>query len=86
MVTPAGGAAAWVSASVTALGVAVFLMMSEPKGGHQEATPAAWLPALLTLAASPPLYPPAGRGSPVRRAASICHGVGDRVGGAGDVP
>ena len=40
--------AAWVSASVTSAGLAVFLVMSEPKGGHPQATAQAWLPALLT--------------------------------------
>ena len=40
--------AAWVSASVTSAGLAVFLIMAEPRGGHPEATAQAWLPALLT--------------------------------------
>ena len=40
--------AAWVSASVTAAGLAVFLVMAEPRGGHPQATAHAWLPALLT--------------------------------------
>ena len=40
--------AAWASASVTSAGLAVFLVMSEPKGGHAQATGGAWLPALLT--------------------------------------
>lgn len=43
----AGGA--WAAASVTAAGLAVFLVMSEPKGGHAGATSSAWLPALLTF-------------------------------------
>jgi hypothetical protein len=41
--------AAWAAASVTAAGLAIFLVMSEPKGGHTSATTAAWLPALLTF-------------------------------------
>lgn len=63
-------AAAWVSASVTSAGLAVFLVMAEPRGGHPGATTQAWLPALLTfggLAALSAVL--AGRGSPARRAA-----------------
>jgi drug/metabolite transporter (DMT)-like permease len=62
--------AAWVSASVTALGLALFLVMSEPKGGHARVTPAGWLPALLTLGGLAAAFTlAASRGSPVRRAA-----------------
>ena len=39
--------AAWMSALLTAAGLAVFLVASEPKGGHPQATRGAWLPALL---------------------------------------
>jgi drug/metabolite transporter (DMT)-like permease len=62
--------AAWASAAVTSAGLAVFLVMSEPKGGHAEVTADAWIPALLVcggLAAA--LAVLAGRGSPMRRAA-----------------
>ncbi len=63
-------AAAWVSASVTSAGLAVFLIMAEPRGGHPEATSQAWLPALLTCGGLAALLAVlAGRGSPVRRAA-----------------
>jgi drug/metabolite transporter (DMT)-like permease len=63
-------AAAWVSASVTSAGLALFLVMSQPKGGHPKATAGAWLPALLTFgAASAVLTVLAAGGSPVRRAA-----------------
>ena len=63
-------AAAWVSASVTSAGLAVFLVMAEPRGGHPGATSAAWLPALLTFGALAALAAVlAGRGSPARRAA-----------------
>ena len=62
--------AAWVSASVTSAGLAVFLVMSEPKGGHPQVTAQAWLPALLTcggvVGAMAVL---ARRGSPVKRGA-----------------
>ena len=69
--------AAWVSASVTAVGLAVFLVMSEPKGGHPAATASAWLPALLTfglLVAGFTLA--ARRASPVRRAALFASAAG----------
>jgi drug/metabolite transporter (DMT)-like permease len=63
-------AAAWVSAAVTSMGVALFLVMSQPQGGHPWATPNAWLPALLTFGgATAMLTVLAARGSPVRRAA-----------------
>jgi hypothetical protein len=42
-------AAAWGSALLTSAGLAVFLVMSEPKGGHEGATAGAWLPALLSF-------------------------------------
>ncbi len=62
--------AAWLSAGLTSVGLAVFLIMSEPKGGHPQATAQAWLPALLTCAvAAAVLTVLAGGGSPVRRAA-----------------
>jgi drug/metabolite transporter (DMT)-like permease len=63
-------AAAWISASVTSAGLALFLVLSQPKGGHAQATPGAWLPGLLTFGgASAVLTAFAARGSPVRRAA-----------------
>jgi drug/metabolite transporter (DMT)-like permease len=63
-------AAAWVSASVTSAGLAVFLVAAEPQGGHPQATAAAWLPALLVFGgASAVLTVLAIGGSPVRRAA-----------------
>lgn len=63
-------AAAWLSAGLTTVGLAVFLIMSEPKGGHPQATAQAWLPALLASAvATVVLTVLAGGGSPVRRAA-----------------
>jgi drug/metabolite transporter (DMT)-like permease len=42
-------AAAWISASVTGAGLALFLIMSEPQGGHSNPTAAAWAPVLLTM-------------------------------------
>jgi drug/metabolite transporter (DMT)-like permease len=63
-------AAAWVSASVTSAGLALFLVMSQPKGGHPQATAGAWLPALLTFGgAAAVLTAFAAGGSPPRRAA-----------------
>jgi drug/metabolite transporter (DMT)-like permease len=65
-VTPA----AWVSAFVTTVGLAIFLVMAEPQGGHPQATAQAWLPALLTWGGLAAVFAVlAGRGSPVRRAA-----------------
>jgi drug/metabolite transporter (DMT)-like permease len=62
--------AAWASASVTSAGLALFLIMAEPKGGHDSATTAAWLPALLTFGGLAALFTVlGGTGSPVRRAA-----------------
>ena len=62
--------AAWMSASVTSAGLAVFLIMAEPRGGHPGATAQAWLPALLTCGGLTALFAVlAGSGSPVRRAA-----------------
>jgi drug/metabolite transporter (DMT)-like permease len=62
--------AAWLSAMTTSVGLAVFLVVSEPKGGHQQATRTAWLPALLACGGLIVLFSVlARRGSPVRRAA-----------------
>jgi drug/metabolite transporter (DMT)-like permease len=62
--------AAWASASLTSAGLAVFLVMSEPKGGHPQATVSAWLPALLTCGGvAAAMVVLAGRGSPLRRGA-----------------
>jgi hypothetical protein len=40
--------AAWVWASVTSAGRGLFLIMSEPHGGHPYLTTSAWLPVLVT--------------------------------------
>jgi drug/metabolite transporter (DMT)-like permease len=65
-VTPA----AWMSAALTSAGLAVFLVMSEPQGGHQGVTGGAWLPALLTFGGITAVCTILGRtGSPLRRAA-----------------
>ena len=62
--------AAWVSALVTSAGLALFLVMSEPKGGHPGPTGRAWLPALVTFGAlTAALTMLAGRGTPVKRGA-----------------
>ena len=62
--------AAWLSASVTTAGLAVFLVVSEPKGGHPQAARDAWLPALLLFGGLIVVFSLlARRGSPVRRAA-----------------
>jgi drug/metabolite transporter (DMT)-like permease len=70
-------AAAWLSASITCVGLAVFLVMSEPKGGHPEPTAQAWLPSLLTVGVlAAVLTVLAGRGSPVRRGALYASAAG----------
>ncbi len=63
-------AGAWLSAFLTTVGLAVFLIMSEPKGGHAEATRQAWLPALLAFGGVAGILAFLARqGSPIRRAA-----------------
>jgi hypothetical protein len=62
--------AAWLSVCGTCLGLAVFLVVSEPKGGHPDATSAAWLPALLTFGGLAAICTAAAaRGPSVRRGA-----------------
>src|SRR5262249_14413949 len=62
--------AAWASASVASAGLAIFLIMSEPQGGHPSPTPGAWVPVLATTAGLVVLFTIlAAQGSPVRRAA-----------------
>jgi drug/metabolite transporter (DMT)-like permease len=62
--------AAWLSALLTAAGLAVFLIVSEPKGGHAQATRGAWLPALLVFGGLIVFFSVLARGgSPTRRAA-----------------
>jgi drug/metabolite transporter (DMT)-like permease len=69
--------AAWLSATVTSLGLAVFLVVSEPKGGHAQAARDAWLPALLLFGGLIVLFCLLARGgSPVRRAALYASGSG----------
>jgi drug/metabolite transporter (DMT)-like permease len=69
--------AAWASASVTAAGLAVFLVMAQPRGGHPQATAQAWLPALLTCGGLVALFTVlAGGGSPIRRAALYAAAAG----------
>jgi drug/metabolite transporter (DMT)-like permease len=70
-------AAAWLSASVTCLGLAVFLLVSEPHGGHLQATPGAWLSATLTMAGlTAGCVVLASAGSAVRRAGFYAAGSG----------
>lgn len=68
---------AWLSACLTAVSLALFLAISEPRGGHPQATAEAWLPALLTFGGASALCVVLGRrGSPVRRAALYATGSG----------
>lgn len=69
--------AAWMSALVTSAGLAVFLVMSEPKGGHPLATANAWLPALVTFGGATAVCVVLARsGSPIRRAALYATAAG----------
>jgi drug/metabolite transporter (DMT)-like permease len=78
--------AAWASAWVTSAGLAIFLIMAEPRGGHPDATAEAWLPALLTCGGvTAVLTVLASRGSP-ETSRAVCRGVRDRVGGPGHLP
>jgi drug/metabolite transporter (DMT)-like permease len=61
---------AWLSAMVTSVGLAVFLVMAEPKGGHAQATTDAWLPALAACGGATVLLAFLARqGSPMKRGA-----------------
>jgi hypothetical protein len=63
-------AVAWMSASVTSVGLAIFLLASEPEGGSRHPTPGLWLPALVMVGgAVVVLTVLADRGSAARRAA-----------------
>jgi hypothetical protein len=67
----------WAAAATTCLMLALFLAMSEPKGGHATASTHAWLAATLTtvgLAAVLTLF--GMRGSPSRRAALLASATG----------
>lgn len=69
--------AAWLSACLTAISLALFLVISEPRGGHPQATSGSWLPALLTFGGASALCALLGRsGSPVRRGALYAAGSG----------
>lgn len=72
---------AWASASLASVGLAVFLVMSEPKGGHAGPTRGAWLPALLTFGVlTAGLVLAARHASPVRRA--FCYASAAGITGA----
>jgi hypothetical protein len=62
----------WGAAAGTCLTLALFVAMSEPKGGHAAASTHAWLAATVTTVAIAALLTILGmRGSPVRRAALL---------------
>jgi drug/metabolite transporter (DMT)-like permease len=70
-------AGAWLSASVTCAGLGIFLVMSEPQGGHPQPTEGAWLSAILTMAGlTLGCVLLASGGSPVRRAGFYAAGSG----------
>jgi drug/metabolite transporter (DMT)-like permease len=62
--------AAWASASVTGAGLALFLAMSQPEGGHANPTRAAWLPVLLTMGGAVVALCLVARSGPDRRRAA----------------
>jgi drug/metabolite transporter (DMT)-like permease len=67
--------AAWVSAVVVCAGLAVFLLMSEPQGGHRRPTASAWVPVIIVIGATVAVLTVlGGRGSPRRRAAMYATG------------
>ncbi len=62
--------AAWLSAALTCLSLAVFAYVAEPRGGHELPTSSAWLGAALTFGLlAGACVALAYRGSPTRRAA-----------------
>jgi drug/metabolite transporter (DMT)-like permease len=66
--------AAWASAGLVCVGLALFVAMSEPQDGHPVPTSKAWLSAVLVFGlGAAALALVARTGSPVRRAA--CYGT-----------
>ena len=60
---------AWASAALTCAGLALFIVMAEPEGGHATPTSAAWLSAMVTVGlVTAGLTGLAQFGSPARRA------------------
>jgi hypothetical protein len=67
----------WGAAGLTCISLALFVAMSEPKGGHAKASTDAWLAATVTtvgIAALLTLF--SMRGSPARRAALLASATG----------
>jgi hypothetical protein len=61
--------AAWGSAVLTCVGLALFLAAAEPRGGNAGATPSAWVEVIVVLGGAAVLTALLGtRGSPKRRA------------------
>jgi drug/metabolite transporter (DMT)-like permease len=70
-------AGAWLAASVTCTGLGLFLLVSEPQGGHPQPTAGAWLSAMLTMTGlTAGCVMLASGGSPVRRAGFYAAGSG----------
>lgn len=60
----------WIAAAITCGGLAVFLVMAEPRGGHPAATAQAWISAVVSCGVAAAALALAARwGSPGRRAA-----------------
>jgi drug/metabolite transporter (DMT)-like permease len=69
-------AAAWGSAALLCVSLVAFLVAAEPRGGHPDPTPAAWIWALLATCAIAAAAVALGRsGSPERRAACLAVGA-----------
>ena len=68
---------AWVAASITSVGLAVFVVMAEPHGGHAAATGKAWVAAVATMGgAAAGMVVLASGGSPTRRAGLYASAAG----------
>jgi drug/metabolite transporter (DMT)-like permease len=68
---------AWGSAALTCAGLALFIVMSEPEGGHATPTSGAWLSAMVTAAVVTVALAGLARfGSPARKAALYATAAG----------
>jgi hypothetical protein len=67
----------WGAAGLTCISLALFVAMSEPKGGHATASTDAWVAATITTVGIAALFTLSSmRGSPARRAALLASATG----------